>query len=279
MRVQRNENLPIEDHVGYVISKALKGHGQTPAAFAAEVGISVESLRGWRRGEVPPSELDALRRTAPALGLHPEKLVAWAQAPASPKVELPDGALMWNQPFAEDMAVNVYALPIPGTQEVLLVDTGVDPEAVLADLRAAGLRIRAVLLTHADRDHIAGLSAFQRAFPGLNACAHQAEKVPGAQVVEVGQALLFEGLSVTAVHTPGHTPGGLSYRIEGLGKPVCACGDALFCGSIGMVRGDYKTALKAIEHGLMQLPEATLLLPGHGPVTTVGHERAHNPFF
>jgi glyoxylase-like metal-dependent hydrolase (beta-lactamase superfamily II) len=84
-------------------------------------------------------------------------------------------------------------------------------------------------------------------------------------------------MTVSAIETPGHTAGGTSYRIGGF----CAVGDALFAGSTGrsMSPAGYRTLLSSLRTRILTLPVDTILLPGHGPLTTVGHERQHNPFF
>jgi hydroxyacylglutathione hydrolase len=79
--------------------------------------------------------------------------------------------------------------------------------------------------------------------------------------------------------TPGHTPGGTTYVIEGPVLQAAMVGDAIFAGSIGTVREDYPGALLNIRREILGLSDQTLLCPGHGPLTTVGQEKAHNPFF
>lgn len=81
-------------------------------------------------------------------------------------------------------------------------------------------------------------------------------------------------------HTPGHSPGGATFVIEGHLLAAAIVGDALFAGSIGGVRGgNYGHALEAIRREILSLPDATVVCPGHGPMTTVGSERDNNPFF
>ena len=89
----------------------------------------------------------------------------------------------------------------------------------------------------------------------------------------------FGPWQLTAIETPGHSPGGMSYLLEGAETPVVFVGDALFCYSIGKVAEAYEFALAQIRRKILNMPEETILCPGHGPLTTVAFERSHNPFF
>ena len=80
-------------------------------------------------------------------------------------------------------------------------------------------------------------------------------------------------------HTPGHSPGGATFLIEGRDVEAAIVGDALFAGSIGGVRGDYPATLAHIRDEILDLPDRTILCPGHGPLTTVAQEKSGNPFF
>jgi hydroxyacylglutathione hydrolase len=162
-----------------------------------------------------------------------------------------------------------------------------------------GVTPEAIVLTHAHVDHIAGLGEARRRYPDTPIWIHQDERewltdpmlnLSGMSPVHVtapeAERLLTEGETLTlagepwrVLHTPGHSPGSISLVHDATG--TCLCGDAVFNGSIG--RTDFpgcsfETLARSIRTKLYELPDETALLPGHGPPTTVGHEKRTNPF-
>ena len=87
------------------------------------------------------------------------------------------------------------------------------------------------------------------------------------------------GLRIDLLQTSGHSVGGITYWVRGLQRPVAIVGDAIFAGSMGGGMVSYEDALRNNREKILALPEETVLCPGHGPLTTVGEERQHNPFF
>lgn len=197
-----------------------------------------------------------------------------------------------------DWGTNCYLIHGEG-HPATLVDAGFGPDVVLERLAELGVGLERVLLTHAHVDHIAGLDAVRAAYPdcgiaihpdeaefltdpSLNLSAFLAEPIvaPEAdQRLEAGSQVLIVGLPWEVRHTPGHSPGGVSL-IEPT-QDVAIVGDTLFANGVG--RTDFPTSdparlLTSIRGELLTLPEATRVLPGHGPETTIGHEREHNPW-
>lgn len=193
-------------------------------------------------------------------------------------------------PFQE----NAYLVQGPDGRG-FLVDPGDEPDRILAAVERAGARPTAVLLTHAHLDHVGALDAVRSAL-GIPALLHPAAR-PTFDAVEA-QARMFGlamaqpappdgdllpgaievgGLSVNVRHTPGHADGHVSLVLTG----AVLAGDALFQGSIGrtdLPGGNLEVLLAGIRRELLSLPPDTVVLPGHGPETTVGAELRTNPF-
>lgn len=195
------------------------------------------------------------------------------------------------------LQTNSYLICNQNTKEAIIVDAGARPARLLE--KAADYQVKAVLLTHAHFDHIAGLHEIREA-TGAPVYLHSSEqewlsdpKLNGAFlwpmvgefvkseeaefILEDGQTLELAGFEISVLHTPGHSPGGVSFRI---GEHVFS-GDALFSGSIGrtdLPGGNYEQLIQSVKEKLMVLPDDTVCYPGHGPNTTIGNERLYNPF-
>jgi hydroxyacylglutathione hydrolase len=206
-------------------------------------------------------------------------------------------------------ATNTYLLASEG--EAVIVDaashTPQEHAALVDHVRAGGLTVRHLLLTHAHLDHVYGCAALSDAFglgwtmhrddlPFLRAAAQQARMfgapVPDAPPEPVaflaeGDTVAFGAATLAVRHVPGHSPGSIAFvsRSPSGGVDEAAglvvAGDVLFRGSIGrtdLPLGDLPTLMRSIETRLLDLPDRTRVLPGHGPETTVGEERRANPF-
>jgi len=158
-------------------------------------------------------------------------------------------------------------------------DTGANVDALLADVKALNLELQALVVTHVHRDHIAAYDVLLSHIEGGIAFAPKLEPYSGADLLEHGDWLEFDGFEVQARLTNGHSVGGMTYVIEGLAEPIAIVGDSIFCLSQGGAPEYYVQALENNREQILSLPEATILCPGHGPMTTVANEQAHNPFF
>ena len=191
---------------------------------------------------------------------------------------------------------NAYLLVGPSGRRAALVDPGLEAEVVLEALRARDLAVDWILNTHGHLDHTAGNAAAKRA-TGAPLAIHRDDVVwltrlqaqgvafgipvedsPAPDVVlSDGQTLAFDGLSVDVLHTPGHSPGSVCFRVGDL----LLVGDTLFRGSVGrtdLPGGSWEALRRSIHERLFVLPEALPCWPGHGPETTLGEERRANPF-
>ncbi len=105
------------------------------------------------------------------------------------------------------------------------------------------------------------------------------EPVTGAQAIKEGDTFKVGSLKIATLLTWGHSPGGLTYYVTGLARPIAIVGDSLFAGSMGGGTASYEEALRNNLEKILMLPDETVLCPGHGPLTTVVKEKADNPFF
>ena len=198
-------------------------------------------------------------------------------------------------PFAS----NCYIVGSETTREGMIIDPGAEAGTILDAVRQSGLTIKLIVATHSHADHIMALTKVKEA-TGAPFALHELESsgklmqgmarmmnmvmggsteappkpdllLKDGDVVEVGD------LSFTVLHTPGHSPGGMSLY----GHGVVFSGDTLF--NLGIGRTDfpgcsYGALMDSIKEKLMTLPDATVVLPGHGPQTTIANERKYNPF-
>ncbi|HZE74291.1 MAG TPA: MBL fold metallo-hydrolase [Gemmatimonadales bacterium] len=197
-----------------------------------------------------------------------------------------------NGQFAE----NCWLIADPRNRDAVMVDPGEEPQRFLAELDTRRWTLRAIWLTHAHVDHILGVAAVKRATgapvylhpddrPLYDALADQgawfgisAEPPPVPDhPLAAGQRLTVGGLEFVVRHTPGHSPGSVSF----LGHGTIFGGDVLFNGSIGrtdLPGGDFATLMRSIQRDFLSLPDSTVVRSGHGPETTIGVERLTNPF-
>lgn len=266
--------IPLEDNFSDVLGKAMRGLGLAPGEAAAIAGIPEDSVCRLIAGEF---DQDDLRALAPTLKLRADALVRLAQGNRPPEIPAPVWLATVTETFG-DTTVNAYVVWDPATRAAAIFDTGLDARPILDLVRRETLDVAAIFLTHSHPDHTGSLDALLHELDA-EAWVAEAEPVRGAGTFRPGDLFNVGKHFIRTRSTPGHTPGGTTFLIEGLAARAAIVGDALFAGSIGGVRSDYSGALKAIRREILGLPDDTILCPGHGPLTTVGWEKSNNPFF
>ena len=266
--------IPLEDNVGDIIGKAQRGLGSSDSDLAKKTGISSEVIRKLREGEFDEA---ALLSVAPVLGLNGEALCELAKGEWHPKkIEISDGLAQFNTDYG-GMAVNAYLAWDPATRAAGAFDTGADSSEMTRFATRHKLNVQLILLTHAHADHVADLPRL-REETGADVFTPTREPVPGAELIEEGKQFRLGKLQIDARLTWGHSPGGMTYVITGLARPIAVVGDSLFAGSMGGGNVSYRDALRNNLEKILALPDETIICPGHGPMTTVGEEKKHNPF-
>lgn len=185
-------------------------------------------------------------------------------------------------------------------KDCLIIDPGLEAGELLDFLDEQKLNPVAVVLTHGHIDHIAGVAALRSRFPEIKVYIHNLDAgmltepntnlsaMAGAAFVteaedvslQEGDIIDLAGVKLLVLHTPGHTPGGISLYSKEDG--IAFVGDTLFADSIGRTDfpgGSMSQLLDGVREKLFTLPEETQVYPGHGPATTIAAEKAHNPFF
>jgi glyoxylase-like metal-dependent hydrolase (beta-lactamase superfamily II) len=191
---------------------------------------------------------------------------------------------------------NSYLVVDDETLDAVIIDANLEPQPMVDLVRARGANIKAILLTHTDVDHVAGLPVLLAAFGPVPVAVHELERHvvvegrplrrefgpatdPVENVVNLvdGETFRAGSLAFEVLHTPGHSPGGVTLKI---GDNLFT-GDALFAGSIGrsdFANSDGKALLDGINAKLLSQPDGLTVYSGHGPATTIGRERKTNPF-
>lgn len=258
----------LEDDFTYVLQKALRGHGLSPAQAAARAGVPEAKLLDLLGGTFSP---ETARTLAPALGLNPGALARHAEYQPEPLALA--GIERLDLPFGGE---RVNAWLVRAGDVMVLFDAGFQTSDLTAALATRSDRMPdRVFITHGHRDHIGALGYLLDA--GIP--VHSAE-LPGTILMKPGDSVFCGPVAVSACDLSGHADPALGFHVGGLERPVLLTGDALFAGSMGGCGSpaSYRHALVRLRDVLGQLPDVTVLLPGHGPATTLGEERAANPF-
>ena len=273
--------LALEDTFGDIVRKTARAKGIELSRLAAQAGADPKRVEQFAKDAASPSESEA-RALAKALRLDPGKLAdiafsRWHPA-QNPLPEHVDHQI--NRPHPS----NGYFVILERQRLAAFVDPGGDVPNILATLRRSPVALDYILVTHKHADHIDGVPDVRRAFPRARIAVHKldAQALGGlsrdALMVGDGDSLPFGAGAIRVVHTPGHTDGSICFIYQS----SIFTGDTLFAGSVGGCFGDrfgYDDLLHSAGAKIFSLPNETVVLPGHGPPSTIAEERAHNPFF
>lgn len=266
--------IPLEDNFADVIGKAMRGLQISDSDLAKKADISPADLKNLRGNHFNET---AARAVAPVLGLNTDALVEMGLKRWLPKPVKLDGLAAFNTPF-DDMTVNSYLVWNEASKSAIAFDTGSDCSCILDALKTHGLTLKFILLTHTHGDHVYDLD---RLAHKTNAPAYVSGREPlqGAKSFDAGKTFELGALQIESRLTWGHSRGGITYVVRGLAAPVAVVGDALFASSMGGGMVSYTDALRTNHEQIFSLPDETVVCPGHGPMTTIGEEKLHNPFF
>lgn len=195
-----------------------------------------------------------------------------------------------------NLEANCYIVGCEETKKAAVIDPGDEGERILERLHKLGLEAVAILLTHGHVDHIGAVEQLKKATgtpvmihtqdgemltnPSRNLSAWMGAQIkfdPADRLLEEGDRLNIGNLTLEVIHTPGHTPGGLCFKV---GQELFT-GDTLFAQSVGrsdFPGGNHSTLIEGIKSKLLILDESLKVYPGHGATTTIGQEKRHNPY-
>jgi hydroxyacylglutathione hydrolase len=268
-------SIPLEDNVSDIIGKAQRGLGVSDSQLAERSGVRVEKIRKLRDGEFDDN---AVERVAPVLKLDAAALRKLAAGKWNPEsIGEVEGLAQFNTTY-HDVTVNAYLVWDPVSREAVTFDTGADCSDMLQRIEKENLSVRLILLTHAHPDHVADLRRLRKA-TGASVYISELETEEGAEAIAEGKRFRAGSLEIEVRLTSGHSPGGMTYVITGLSRPIAIVGDSLFAGSMGGGNVSYDDALRNNREKILTLPDQTIICPGHGPLTTVAKEKRDNPFF
>ncbi len=273
--------MNLEDHLGDIIRKARMMNHVPAAAAAGAAGISETELSALEESGLASQKIN-FPALAKVTGLHPQKL----EAVANGWLPAPGDLSRWRElrgftTAGEGLTVNCYLVWDEVTRDAALFDTGLDAKPVLDCLAAGQVRLRHIFITHAHWDHVEALPKIREAWP--KARVHSGSKnAPVDQRNKPAEIIHLGGLRVTHRETPGHADDGVTYIVGNWQEDAphtAFVGDTIFAGSMGNGNGAWDLARQKVREQILSLPAETLICPGHGPLTTVAEEKAHNPFF
>lgn len=271
----------LEDSLGDILRKARISNQVSVEAAAEAAGLAVADYERLEDSGAAPAGLrfDPL---AELLTLSGPRLAAIAQGWLPQPVDLTQWqALEVITTAGEGMTVNAFLIWDPASRAAALFDTGFDEAPIVEQISRHSLYLQHLFITHSHGDHVAALGPLRKRYPGAQVHSGS-DKAPADQRLAAGSEFPVGALRVTHRTTPGHAEDGVTYLVtgwSGQAPAVAVVGDAIFAGSMGGARDQLPLARGRVREMILSLAEDTLICPGHGPLTTVGQEKSHNPWF
>jgi glyoxylase-like metal-dependent hydrolase (beta-lactamase superfamily II) len=271
----------LEDHPGDIIRKARAMSGVSAATAAAAAGISETELSALEETGQPGKRPD-FTALANFIGLNPARLEGIANGWHPGEKDLS----LWRElrqisTTESGNLVHCYLIWDEVTRDAALFDTGWDAAPVFKLIEENQLQLKHLFITHTHEDHVAGLQPIRERFPKIHLHT-DARGTPPQHRNRRNDFIMLGSLRITNRETPGHAEDGVTYIIGTWpddAPHVAIVGDAIFAGSIGRGNQSWDLARQKVREQIFTLPAETLICPGHGPLTTVAEEKAHNPFF
>ncbi len=272
--------MQLEDHIGDVIAKERFHQKTTPETAAHAAGLSLEEFAAFEDSgqAAKPLNFDGL---AALLGLSAAKLRAYAGGWLPRPVDLAQWRELRCLTTRENFAVNAYVAWDEGTREAAIFDTGWNAEPIFKLIEEEQLNPVHFFITHTHVDHIAAMQPVRDRFPKLRLHT-DAKNTPVQHLNRRNDCVHLGSLRITNRVTTGHAEDGVTYLIGNWpddAPHVAIVGDAIFAGSMGRGNISAEDAKRCVREAIFTLPDETLICPGHGPLTTVAEQKAHNPFF
>jgi hydroxyacylglutathione hydrolase len=273
--------MNLEDHVGDIIRKARAMSGVSAADAARAVGLSEADFSALEQSGKSTGVVN-FAQLAAAIGLNAAKLEGIAKGWLPSQKDLS----VWREvrqisTTQNGNEVHCYLVWDEVTREAALFDTGWDVAPVLKIVEEEQLQLKHLFITHSHPDHIASMAKIREVLPKI--FLHMDSKTALPQHKNRRNDHIHLGsLRITNRETPGHAEDGVTYVVGNWSEDapyVAIVGDAIFAGSMGGAAQNGALAKEKVRDQILSLPVDTLICPGHGPLTTVAEEKAHNPFF
>jgi len=273
--------MNLEDHAGDVIRKARAMTDVSAGSAAKAAGISESELSTIEDSGKVPANLNFATLSS-LTGLHAAKLEGLAKGWLPKEKDLSLWRELRQITTTEDgTTVHCYLVWDEVTREAAVFDTGWDPAPVLKLVAENQLQLKHLFITHTHHDHVAGLTKIREAFPKI--FLHTDSKsAPPQHKNRRNDCIHLGSLRITNRETPGHAEDGVTYLVGNWPEDaphVAIVGDSIFAGSMGGAGQHGALAKQKVRDQILSLPLDTLICPGHGPLTTVAEEKAHNPFY